>query len=285
MLKEKTLNKVKVKPLVNTATLDEAKVRGSKLIANPYSTIFLCAKRKSGKTSVIGEILKNCTDRKTILWIFCPTANIDDNWKLIIKMLQDRGSVVNVFDSIMENKKTNRLQGIIDELLIPEEDEEIEKKKIKHPEKPVVRLLFDGPTIEEEIKEEKKEKYKPKKIAPKHVFIFDDLSHELKNPSIQVLLKNGRHIRAMCLLSFQYCNDLLPSCWKQCEYAMIFRSFSKDKLEHLHRQLDLTMPLDQFIDIYDYAHRDRGYDFLYIDVKPEKFRRNFNKEIEYEKIE
>ena len=279
MFSEKKINNVKVHPLVNTATLDEKKVKGSKLIPDPYSTIFLSAKRKSGKTSVIGEILKNCSDRRSIIWVFCPTANIDDNWKSIITMLQDKGNVVNVFDSLMEDKKINRLQGIINELLVPEMDEDIEEKK-KKVEKPPVRLLFDSQTVEEEIKEEKAKKYKPKKIAPKHIFILDDLSHELKNPAVQVLLKNWRHLKAQCILSFQYANDLLTSCWKQCQYCMIFKSFSRDKLDHLHRVLDLTLPVEQFYELYDFVMKDKGYDFLYIDVKNEKFRKNFNKEIE-----
>jgi len=281
MFSETRLNNVVVKPLVNTTNIDIKKVKGGALIPDPFSTVFLCAKRKSGKTSVLGEILLKCSDRKTIIWIFCPTTNVDDNWKAIIKNLQEKGNVVNIFDSLMD-KKTNQLDEIINSLIVPDEEEDDKPKK---PEKPPVRLLFDHTTIEEEIKEEKEKKYKPKKIAPKHIFVLDDLSHELKNQAVYKLLKNGRHLKAMCILSFQYCNDLLPAGYKQAQYVLLFRSFSRDKLEHLHKQLDLTMSLDQFYELYDYIMRNSNYDFEYIDVKNQTFRKNFNKKINFEMLE
>lgn len=280
MIKEIRLNNVKVNPIINTNILDEKKVRGSSLIPNPYSTIMLSAKRKSGKTSVLAEILQKCTDRKTIIWVFCPTTNIDDTWKQIIKRLQEKGNVVNVFDSIM-NGKLNQLDEIITELCSAIDDDE-EDKKPKKVERPPVRLLFDHQTLEEEVKEEKEKNYKPRKIAPRHVFVLDDLSHELRNIAVSKLLKNGRHIKAQVIISFQYANDLLPGCYKQAEYCLIFKSFSRDKLDHLHKHLDLTIPLEQFYEIYDYVMRDNKYDFLYIDVKNELFRKNFNKKIEYD---
>jgi hypothetical protein len=47
----------------------------------------------------------------------------------------------------------------------------------------------------------KKKEYKPKKIAPKHCFIFDDISQELKNSGLLSLCKKSRHFKASVFLS------------------------------------------------------------------------------------
>jgi hypothetical protein len=56
---------------------------------------------------------------------------------------------------------------------------------------------------------------------------------------------------------------------------------TRDKLEHIHKMLDLSVDLEKFFDIYDYATRD-PYNFLYTDMRHQKFRKNFSKELEFE---
>lgn len=269
-----TENKLKnigdIKPIVVGTGNDPSKVKFGNVFQNPFNTTFLCAKRKSGKTSVLGEIIDKTINKKTIVWIFCPTTNVDDAWKAIINKLENKNNVVNVFESIMDGKK-NQLSEIIDELAKGnDEKDQIETK-------PVKKLICCG-TKDDIVKEKP---YKPKKISPEHIFILDDLSHELKNPAVYKLLKNGRHLKASCYISFQYPLDILPAGWKNCEYAICFKSFSEDKLEHIYKQLDLTIPLETFINIYKYVMKDNKYDFLFIDAKNEKFRKNFNKELNY----
>lgn len=271
MIREENIKSVKdIKPLIVGVGHDANKVKYGDVFSNPYNTTFLCAKRKSGKTSVLATILDKTSNKHTIFWIFCPTTKIDDSWKMILKNLEDKGCVVNVFDSIMEGKR-NQLNEIIDSLAKGSDDDS------EPPAKPIKKLIYDGQSDEPEKKERK-----PKKLSPEHIFVCDDLSHELKNPALYKLLKNGRHLKASVYLSFQYPNDLLPMGWKNCEYAICFKSFSIDKLEHIHKHLDLTIPMEKFIELYNYVMKDRGYDFLFIDVKNEKFRKNFNKKLEIE---
>ncbi len=37
---------------------------------------------------------------------------------------------------------------------------------------------------------------------------------------------------------------------------MCFRAFSRDKLDHTHKLLDLSIDLNDFIDIYDHVMKD-----------------------------
>lgn len=267
MISEKIINNITIKPLVSLAVNDENKVKGGKLFKNPYNTTFLCAKRKSGKTSVLAHILQKTSDKKTVFWIFCPTTKVDSSWISLIQILESRGNDVHVFDSILDGK-VNLLDEIVADLSnpAPKEQPKQEEKRIK--------IYFQEP------KENKKVEYKPKKIAPENIFVFDDISNELKNPAVATLLKKSRHFKSAVYISSQYANDLLPMSIKQLDYFLCFRSFSRDKLEHIHRLLDLSIDLEKFYNIYDYCFdNSKGYDFLYIDVRNQMFRKNFNRAI------
>jgi hypothetical protein len=270
MIKENTLNNISIKPLVNANALDESKVKGGKMFSDPYNVTYLCARRKSGKTSVIAEILKKTSDKKTTFWLFVPTSRVDESWKTIIKLLEDRGNTVNVFDSIMEGK-TNLLDEIVADLSVGDEP-----PKKEEPVKAPVKIMFDIPESEK-----KKYEYKPKKLAAQHIFVFDDISQELKNPALLALLKKSRHLKAAVYVSSQYLLDLNPAALKQLSYFLCFRSMTQDKLEHIHKMLDLSIDLEKFYEIYDYATKE-PYNFLYIDMKNQTFRKNFSKELNYE---
>lgn len=272
MIREETLNNVIVKPLVNTiGNIDITKVKGGKLIPTVYNCTFLCAKRASGKTSTLAEILLRTSDKKTQFYVFCPTTKVDSSWITLIEKLESRGNVVNLFDSIMDGK-VNLLNEIMADLSIPEDS------KIKTEEeesKPGIKLNFGDQ------EKKKKQEYKPKKIAPKHIFVFDDISGELKNPAVASLLKKSRHFLSAVYISSQYVMDLLPMSIKQLDYFLCFRSFSADKLEHIYKLLDLSIGLDKFVNIYEYCFKDPNdrFSFLYIDVRSQKFRKNFNKNL------
>ena len=272
MIREETLNNVVVKPLVNTVgNIDITKVKGGKLIPTVYNCTFLCAKRASGKTSTLAEILLRTSDKKTQFYVFCPTTKVDSSWITLIDKLESRGNVVNVFDSIMDGK-VNLLNEIMADLSMPEDT----KIKTDDETKPLgIKLNFG-----DEIKK-KKQEYKPKKIAPMHIFVFDDISGELKNPAVASLLKKSRHFLSAVYISSQYVMDLLPMSIKQLDYFLCFRSFSADKLEHIYKLLDLSIGLDKFVNIYEYCFRDPNdrFSFLYIDVRNQKFRKNFNKNL------
>lgn len=277
MITEKTLNNIVIKPLVDANVLDETKIRGGKLFKEIYNVTYLCSRRKSGKTSVLAEIMKKTTDKKTTFWLFVPTHKIDPSWIQIIETLRDRGNTVNVFDSFMEGK-TNILDEIVADLSSPPEEEEKPSASTS-----LLNITSIQPSIlrPKAIEEKRKYEYKPKKTAPLHCFAVDDNSQELKNSALMSLCKKSRHLKASVYISSQYCNDLMPGVLKQLSYFICFRSMTRDKLEHIYRQLDLSIDLEKFYDIYDFATKDE-YNFLYIDMRNQTFRKNFNKELTFD---
>jgi len=273
MIQETVLNNISVKPLVNANAIDEKKIKGSALFPTLHDVVYLCARRRSGKTSVLAEILKKTSDRKTVFWLFVPTSRVDESWKTIIALLESRGNTVNVFDSIMEGK-TNLLDEIVADLSVG--DEPPKKEEPPQIQGSGIKVMF-----EPKESEKKRYEYKPKKIAPAHIFVFDDISQELKNPALAALTKKSRHLKASVYISSQYLVDCAPMVLKQLSYFICFRSMTRSQLEHIHKMLDLAIDLEKFYDLYDFATKE-PFSFMYVDMKNQSFRKNFNKQLKYD---
>ena len=273
MFREVKVNNIAVKPIVSS-TFEPKKVRFGQVLSNPYNCTLLCAKRKSGKTSCLNTILQKQGSKKTTYFIFSPTTNTDDTWVAILKNLKERGNDVTVFDSIYDGK-TNIVETIINELTAGEKDEETKKDEEPKPA-PNSKINFGDEQLDEN---GKVKEYKEKKLAPKIIFVFDDCAEVIKNPQISRLCKLGRHLKASIYISVQYTNDIPPAIYKNCDYMLCFRSFSEDKLEHVHRHCDLSIPIETFKALYEFIHKDGGYNFLFVDVRSSTFRKNFNIQI------
>jgi hypothetical protein len=267
MIKEETLNKVKVKPLV-VVNQDSSTIKGADLFPSLYYNLFICSKKKSGKTSLINTILQKCTDKRTIFFIFCPTVNVDASWKAIVSYLENRGNPVNTYTELVDGK-VNILNEIVNELSMGQEEPKKEEKE----DVPIKKIKFDDP--------KKKKEYKPKKISPEVVFIFDDASDMLRNPAIATLLKKNRHLKSNVIISSQYIHDLKPESIKQIDYFIAFKSFSEDKMALVHKGLDLSLDFDKLWNMYQHC-TDKPYSFLYVNVRTEEYRCNFSKKLEFD---
>lgn len=265
------INDAKVK-VPKLPKLDPKKVKGCDYFPEPYSNIFLVARKKSGKTSVINTIIRTCLNKCSKVYIFCSTVHKDATWKLILDYLKDRGIAVEVYTGMNEDKE-NVLQGILDQLNIPEEESSEEEK----PKKKKTFIKWDDSD-----EDKPKKEYKPKRIACENMFIFDDISTELKNPALNALMKANRHYKAKVIVSTQYPLDLLPSQRKQVDYLLAFKGHPEDKLRIIHRDCDISLPFETFEQIYKHAtavpEGSKDKPFLYIDCINEKFRKSFNRE-------
>lgn len=274
MFRDIRLNNITVKPVVTQTEHNVKNVKGYKLIPQPIYTLFACARKKSGKTSVINTMVEKTTDKRTVFWIFCSTYRIDPTWQAIIKYLKNRGNQVNCFDSIMDGKD-NLLQEIVDGLA--------EEDAIEIPEKSEIPKVT-GAKINFGIDEKKKKEYKPKKVACQNLFILDDISQQLKNPAVTKLLKEHRHSKSSVIISSQYLHDLPPQSIMQLDYVLLFRSFSREKIELIHKLLDVSIPIEQFWDLYKHCVIE-PYSFMYFSIRDELVRCGFNVKIDFDKIE
>ncbi len=269
MISIKQINGECVKPVVAPPEQSGLKIKGAELFDNPYPNVFLCARKRSGKTSTIFKILKSCMLKDTNLIIFASTVNKDPTYKIITKYFEAKGCNVLKYTSIKEdgvNQLELLLKHLEDEAKKEEEEEEEEK-----PVKPKKLLRCDDDDEECKTKRKKKQIYVPRD----YIIVFDDLSTELRGNSVVSLLKKNRHYKMMCILSSQYVHDIDPSGLRQIDYFLIFKGIKEEKLQHIHKLADLGLEYNTFQAIYEKA-TEKLYSFLYIDTQKELYRRNFN---------
>jgi hypothetical protein len=238
------------------------------LFPQAFSNIAIVAKKRSGKTNVIYNILKHCSGRDTKVMIFASTVDKDQTYKNIIKMLGKKNVSVMTETHFITDEGIN----LIDQLLhMLQEEARIEQAMLQ--EKHTAHLVDFGSTAAEFRKQPS-----DSATAPDYILVFDDLSADLRDKAVARLLKVNRHHRMKVILSSQSLTDLHPQAIKQLDYAMIFRSFNPDKLLKLYEHVDLSIEYSDFVRLYEHATREKWH-FLYIDVRDEQFRRNFNEQL------
>ena len=129
--------------------IDLIDVKGQSKGRNPifdvlYPNIFLCAKKHSGKTMLIYNMLRKVVGKNTDLYIFCSTATRDPTWKQMIEEFGDKGNKVEVYDGIYDSKMVGRVKRKFNnlELLIKsftKNDDKPKKKKKSKEEKPKIQ--------------------------------------------------------------------------------------------------------------------------------------------------
>lgn len=272
MLRLEKVNKEKVKP-IPIKKIDDKNIKGVNILPL-YSNSFLLAKKASGKTTVLNHILKNTTNKLTKIFFFVSTIFKDASYKEILKMLDKKGVQYDVFLNIEENG-INHLDDIIQVLETQvdnsssdssdEDDEFIEYKR---------KILNFGDSSDEEM--EDIQEYKPKKVCAEYIFVFDDMSNQLRNPSVGYLLKKNRHFKSKTIISSQYLHDVKPEVLMNLDIMLLFGGLPDDKLKIVHKSLDLAVDYNLFKDMY-LESTIQKYHFLKINIRDELYYKDFNK--------
>lgn len=270
MFASRKKNDLKVEPIKLKSTIPPHKILGYDMFSELYANIFLCAKKKSGKTNTLFYILRNCAGiykvdeagvHRSKLWIFSSTVYKDDNWQVILDWADERGFEYEIYEDIAE-------LDAVSQLLSSDGTEPSEKEK---EENPLAAYL-------EPVKTKPKKYKQPDKIAPENIFLFDDMSSTLRNKAMSTFLKKNRHFKSKMLISSQYPNDLDVQGRMQLNYWLLFKGHSAKKLEEILKGTDLDMPFETFKSLYDKATSE-PYSFLYIDVNGPEFRQGFDTEL------
>ena len=267
-MKFRRINNQIVRPMQTPDDMDKRPPRGEELISAPYANIFCCSKKKTGKTSVIAKLIMNFVGKDTKVYLFSSTAFIDPTYKCLGKWLDAKKIDFYPSTSIRDNG-SDLLEDILkeNEDWVDPEDEVDEDK----PE-PKMRLL----DLSERTPKRKKKKVSKYKEL-RSIFVFDDLSTEIRHSnSLKRLLKLNRHLLCKTIVSSQWVNDLDPQSISQLDYTLLFKSHSDEKLVELHKKLDLSMPVEEFVQVYKFVTQDKtNYNFLYI-TRFDELRLNFN---------
>ncbi len=365
--------KIELIPKLASERLEDSNkpVLGAEMFSEPFANIFLCARKKSGKTTVLYNILKNCSSKKkTKVVCFASTVFKDAQWLRIADYLKKKGvyfeghmsmydemTGVNTLSKLMSRLQKESKQNLAKEAMNNARKERLleEKRKLKKSKRKRVLnkrkpLRINGVLVHENVEKALKNALHSKvlrrklqpgngiksadridvandgdvlfesedvsglferelslafrenksdrkdidlsmvdiehmndrqergkdndKVVPEWIFVFDDLSNELRDPLIAHLLKTNRHYKAKVIISSQYVQDIPPSSRKQIDYWMLFAGHSVDKLEVIFYDADTRLSLSQFIKLYKSVTRE-PYQFLLLNTTDDSYRRGF----------
>lgn len=321
------VNNVKVEPLKASQKSDDRPVLGEQLFPTCYKNVGIIAKKKSGKSVVLSQIVRETAGPKTIVLVFCSTIHKDPTYLSLKKWCEKKKIAFKGHTSIYEvdpNSKNKRkidiLASLMNQLSHEEEDslsdstsesmfdsedesesEEDDRawKKDRYGGRDVYGRDVKEISSEDEEKERRedamfgsgiiapprvvfKERERQRKkqtpyIAPEFIIIFDDLSDELKTPSVVSLLKKHRHYKSAVYIASQYICDLKPEMLQQLDYCIIFKGIDEKKILKVYKECALNIPYEVFLKLYKDAVKE-PYSFLYIDTREMLFRKRFDRQ-------
>ena len=272
-MKIKQINNIKIKAIKEDKCV-QLPVKNKEMIDNAYANIFLLAKKRSGKSTLLYRLVKSCIDRETKIYIFCSTAYRDYTYQKLMDCFDKKSVHYEVYTSLMEDGQ-NKLAELIDELKHDDKDTDDEDDdEIQHKEQKIYKLNDD-----DDDETTKKRKYKPKYLCPKNIIIFDDMGSSLKNDrNVEQLLKTNRHSKSRVIISSQYLNDISIASRLQLDYIIMFAGLPDNKILETYKNLDLAINFEEFYDMYNHATNEK-YNFLFVDIRNEKYRHNFSHEL------
>lgn len=276
------INDEVVNPIKTKNNFDKKNLLSYDIIPLLHPNIFICARKKSGKTCTIFKILQKTANKNTKVIVFAPTHEYDESYTVIKNWLDKKG-IENQFyySTIAPESRVNLLEEFLN-LMIEKRKEEKEKEGQELDEKPIELMtkeeiyeLLEYNDNDDELSVKIKKK-KPKKITSDYVIILDDLGEEeLKNNALSNLLKKNRHYKITFIISSQYPNDIKPVSRKNLDLLLLFGGHDAGKLEELYKNIQMPVSFEDFLELYKTATEEK-YNFLYSNVPDGEFRKNFN---------
>ena len=294
-VRTKKINNMVVNKVEFIKPSDTRPVLGADLFPELCCNIFECAKKHSGKSTTTFSIIKKCASKETKVIVFCSSLNNDKCWLAIQKYCEDKGIQFEGHTSIFDEDGDNLVEGLVNRWRSLKEgaegeeamgegddrmgEQEGEGSSVSRDPMPVLQFVHTDESELEETSEKPKKKRKSKFQSPDYLIIFDDVSVELKNKWVTALVKIHRHYKSKIILSSQSVVDLAPGARNQMDYTLIYGGMPEDKIEKILICCSLPITLRQLMKMYKVATKEK-YSFLYIDAVNNKYRMNFNTEIE-----
>jgi hypothetical protein len=300
------INDAVVKPIKTSKDKETRLPKGYKLFPEPYPNIGIIAKKQSGKTNVVVNIVKACADKDSSVVVLASTAHKDPMFGELKRWCRKFDIPYEALTEIRSVDEAGRKSDFFDQFMkqvcVEEEDvsssgsdSEEEKRMSNYGQLAVKQGMKEDSESDYSSDEDddinfgkrhdkskaifakNKGSLQPKKpyITPEFILICDDISNELKLPSLRSFFKRNRHMRAMDIISTQWLQDLLPESLKQFDYLLLFKGLTDVKLEKVKNDADLSIPFEKLQAIYKDACKEK-FCFLYIDTRNEIYRKNFN---------
>ncbi len=290
MSKDSTIPTVKVsdkRVVPIRMEVDDRPVKGSDWFEKPFVNIGMIAQTKSGKTTVISNILKHCGGKNTKYLIITSTLERDDSWKSILKRIPDDMQFTETALITDEEKVDVLGEFLLNNKRSSDDTDKVEiKAEVKSRLQPVIsNSLFTRitpvaiPQVETQTNktstdDEPKKPRRSKYLYPEWIIVLDDLGSSMFNSSsLEQLLKQNRHHKSMIIMAGQALNDLNPRQINMLNYMLLFRNIPEKKLREVYEKMSLYLPYEKFVSLYDDA-TSKQFGFLYI-TRDGEFRKGF----------
>lgn len=229
---------------------DNKKILHTDIINLPFWTCYLCGKKGSGKTSVIGSLLMNTSIPKyTIIRIFSTTTKQDETMKEILKKFDKYKQEYEIYENLYDEDGNNLLE-----------------KQFKEIQDEIIELT---PKLE-----------KSKVLYPLYIYVIDDMSHILRDKQLEKFIFRHRHLRTCWIISNQYWATISPSIRTNINFLILFGDISLDKLKMIYNEKinSKKFSFDDFLNLYDNITSQK-YQFVYVNTDQLELRKNFNYKI------
>lgn len=272
------INDVKVKP-IKVEKIDPKSIKGFDITgANLYPNVFSIAMKGSGKTTVLFNSLKKIVDKNTKVFFFVSTFYNDQSFEIIREWLESKEIEYHAFTEI--GKDFDELMN----LFTLDAKHELEQKQLKETEEEPVDVwkMSQDDAIKQVFENEEEYKVrvkKPKKVSPKYMIIFDDMSSDLRMKKVSVLIKQNRHYKCCTWISSQNALDLNNDARNNINIYLLFPNIPSEKLVQFYESATIPITYDKFEQLYHYATA-KPHNFLYINRDANEFRHNFDTKLE-----
>lgn len=273
---KRKINNVQVSP-VFIAEPAKDKIKGYDCVPFKKFNTFLCAKKASGKTNVIFEILKQKAGKNTSIIVFSSSFYNDNMWRIIEDYFEKNGIGLIGYNSLKSDgnsilgefikKMQAEGRGIHNDSKVDEEDDVFVERGGK-------------------VEKLKKPKPKPKPKKPKlesadYIFVFDDLANELKNNAdLRYWITYHRHFESANIISSQFFKHLYKENRANMDEFILFPGMSSETLKDIHKECGLSISYDVFEQLYNDAC-SKKYNTLVFEPSLNRFRHNFDEIYEF----
>ena len=249
--------------VVKKLSISKKPFKGADWFDNAFANIFLLARKNSGKSTVVANIIEHMSGKDTSYIFVCSTVDKDPVWVDISKRLEKKGASVITETSLVNDDDVH----IIEDFL---------QVQTQISDKPVNKILPSKFRFNQQIISVKPitvtDKTKFRKLN--YIIALDDLGEGLRDKPLTQLLKTNRHHKSMVIISSQSLKDLTPSSINQLDYILLFGQIPIDRLSIVVSGTGIDISFEDFLTLYNDA-TSKKYGFLYVDIKNSIFRDGF----------
>jgi hypothetical protein len=286
-------------PLKNDANkLAPNMILGYEAIPMLSCNIFALARKNTGKTTLEYSLLEACADKHTKIYLFAATHNTDPTFLAMKDMLKQKGCRTECFYD------TKGLSVLVQKLMLEAAEVASAGEALNVDADPRVRanalltacLLKQQTANRNVVKSVPYESQFPEKDqthgmrpcpnpskkhaipkSPRYIFVFDDVSEELRKPWITELMKIQRHLVSKLIIGTQYYHDLPIGGAMQVDFLMLFKGLGPEKLQMVYDRSDQAVSFTDFVRMYRDATAE-PHSFLTYQRGSSSYRRNLSHE-------